>query len=116
VLTVDYPWVVWYAPDVGRETQIIRGIRFSPNEIVEIRVIGPPDIDGDGSVCDQQTTYNVQADAVGELILDATESGDPYFGTQCRGDWQAEATGQTTGLQTNTVSWTVSWFPARRER
>jgi hypothetical protein len=84
--------------------------------MVEIRVIGPPDVDGDGNVCGQQTTYTMQADAAGELALDATESGDPYFGTQCKGAWQAQATGQDTGLDTNAVNWSVAWFPARRDR
>ena len=116
ILTVDYPWLVWYGPDVGRETQVIRGRRFQPQEDVEIRVIGPPDADGDPDVCGRQTTYSVQADAAGTLILDAIESGDPYFGTQCKGVWQAQATGQDTGLATNTVNWSVAWFPARRDR
>jgi hypothetical protein len=116
VLTVEYPWVVWYGPEVGQPTQVIRGHDFQAHETVEIQVLAPPDGDGDPGVCDQQTTSTVQADAAGDIVLDTVEAGDPYFGTQCRGDWQAQASGQATGLQTNIVTWTVSWFPARRER
>jgi hypothetical protein len=116
MLTVDYPWVVWYAPDVGRETQVVRGADFMADEIVEVRVIAPPDADGDAGICGQQTTYTVQADAAGQFVLNAVEAGDPYFGTQCKGAWQVAATGQDTGLVTNSVPWSVAWFPARRDR
>jgi hypothetical protein len=116
VLTVEHPWVVWYGPEVGQPTQVIRGRDFVAHEWVEVQVSAPSDMDGGRRVCDQQNTYSVQADAAGELVLDAAEAGDLYWGTQCRGAWQAQASGQTTGLQTNTVAWTVSWFPARRER
>ncbi len=116
VLTVEHPWLVWYAPDVGQPPQVLRGSAFQAQEQVEVRVHAPADDEGEPLICAAETTYIVQADPAGELVLDAAEAGDPYFGTQCRGAWQASATGQTTGLQTNSVSWTVSWFPARRER
>ncbi len=114
-LTRDYPWLVWYGPQVGQPTQIIRGIDFVPLELVEVRVTAPEDTAGDPGVCAAQATYTVQADAAGVLLLDAGEAGDLLFGTQCKGVWQAEATGLTTGLVTNQVAWTVAWFPARRD-
>ena len=108
--------MVWYAPDVGQAPQVIRGTDFVPDEVVEIRVVAPPDTDGDAGICGQQTTYTVHADAAGTFVLNAVEAGNPYFGTQCKGAWEVAATGQDTGLDTNSVPWSVAWFPARRDR
>ena len=115
-LSVDYPWLVWFAPQVGQPTQVIRGRNFQPGENVELRLTAPPDPDGDPACCAGQTVYLVRANASGEFVMSATSVGELYFGTQCKGGWQATGTGQSTGLHTNHVPWAVAWFPAHRNR
>jgi hypothetical protein len=49
-------------------------------------------------------------------MLDAALTGDGWFGTYCRGTWQAWAEDVVSGLVSNAVTWTVAWFPIHRVR
>lgn len=66
-------------------------------------------------MCNGATAYYYEVtDAWGHFYLDPGTTGDEYFGTTCRGTWQAQAFyddpywGQ---IGSNTVTWEVRWFP-----
>ncbi len=108
ILTVDYPWLVWYGPQVGQPTQVLRGTGFTPGGAATVTVSGP-------GTCGA-ATYPVTADATGAWTLSAAGAGDAWFGVACRGAWQAAATDVASGLGSNAVAWTVAWFPVHRVR
>ncbi len=107
-LTREYPWLVWYGPQVGQPTQVLRGTGYTPQGAVTVQVAGP-------AGCGRHT-YLVTADAAGAWTLDALSSGEGWFGTACRGTWQATATDAASGLGSPAATWTVAWFPVRRTR
>jgi len=110
-ITTDYPWLVWYGPNVGQPTQVIRGTDFTPGGTVQIHLAGPFDNKGDPTVCAHTVIHTTTANASGAFAFTAA-----YLGTQCRGGWLGWADDASTGLSSNTVDWVTAWFPVHRER
>lgn len=115
-LSVDYPWLVWYGPRVGQPTQVVRGHDFTPGGLARVHLRAPADGAGDPGICGRDTEYVLTVDGAGGWVLDAPEAGDFTFGTACRGTWLARAVDVATGMTAPPVSWSVAWFPVRRER
>ncbi len=115
-LTRDYPWLIWFGPQVGQPTQILRGTGFTPSGFVQLHLWCPADADGPASHCGQEAVYPLRADAAGAFVFTALDAGEADFGTPCRGAWLAWAEDWTSGLDSNSVEWVTSWFPVRRER
>jgi len=115
-LRVEYPWLIWYGSQLGQPTQILYGTDFSPLGTVRLVLAAPADADGAAGVCGGPLSYVLRADGAGNFTFDATAAIDPHFGTPCRGQWSATAYDLVSGRGSNTVAWTVSWFPVRLSR
>lgn len=115
-LAIDYPWLIWYGPQVGQPGQTFRGRNFQPAGWVGLTVWGPPDSAGAAAFCDQERYYFLRANATGEFVFTPFDAGDAYLGTPCRGTWRAYAEDLSTGRFSNSVSWTTAWFPVQRDR
>jgi hypothetical protein len=60
--------------------------------------------------------YFLRADAAGEFVFTPFDAADAYLGTPCRGAWSVYGEDWLTGRYSNSVTWTTSWFPVRRDR
>lgn len=101
-LEVDYPWLVYYGPELGLPAQTLRGEVLPPpppGSEVRITVQQP-----DGT----EALYLRATDEFGKFLLDPAAANDPMFGAIQIGMWQAEL---ESGLSSNSVGWEVRWFP-----
>ena len=115
-LRVEYPWLIWYGSQLGQPTQILYGTRFTPTGAVRLVLTAPADTGGAVGVCGGPVIYVLRADGAGNFTFDATAAADAHFGTPCRGQWSATAYDLVSGSGSNTVAWTVAWFPVRLSR
>jgi hypothetical protein len=108
-LFAQYKYLIWYGPRLGGglPAQTLYG-HATPNSLVSIWVYSPDDSEGED--CAQTLYFSVYADPVGDFLLTPAEAGE-LFGTTCRGQWQAIAYDNSSGLYSNWVSWTTAWFP-----
>lgn len=102
-VSADYADLVYYGPQVGQRAQTLHcsvtggaGAPFG----VAFQVTNP---NGTTAV------FNLTTDASGNCVLGPGEAGDTHFGTTVTGSWSARAF--SGGASSNSVTWTVSWFP-----
>jgi len=115
-INIVYPWLIWYGPRVGQPGQTIEGRGFSPSSWVFLNIWGPADAEGDPATCDVERVYILRSDAAGEFVFTPFDAADDYLGTPCRGTWSVYGEDWLTGRYSNSVTWTTSWFPVRRDR
>jgi hypothetical protein len=104
-LVTGYSALVYYAPVVGQPAQTIMGVitgGVAPFT-VSVQVKKPS-----GAI----VVYSFNPGST--FTLDATQAGNPSFGTDEEGIWQAwallvDAAGQTT--VSPVISWQVNWYP-----
>jgi hypothetical protein len=116
-------------PDLGLPSQVLRGSYYGPppTEDARIGVTDPTGLTVYHWVPVITTTQTI-TEAWGYFLLDASVSGDEYFGTgrvcllgceewdeECGiGEWKARARYEDPWygpVESNEVSWQVSWFP-----
>ena len=108
-LQADYSALLYMAPELGQPTQILRGSVSggTPPYVVNVRVQKP-----------SGTVVNYVLGDTNTFILNANNTGDPYFGVDEEGEWTAWAESvDSNGWSAVSVSitWVVSWYPVHEE-
>ena len=108
-LQADYSALLFMAPELGQPTQILRGSVSggTPPYAVSVRVQKP-----------SGTTVTYVLGNASTFVVNANNTGDPYFGVDEEGEWTAWAE-SVDSLGWNAVSvpvtWDVSWYPVHEE-
>lgn len=102
----QYPWLLWYAANVGLPAQVLTGTLTRagtplPGDVIRLRTSSPS-----GTVAE----YWVFTDVGGVFQLDATTAGDVNFGSTEQGTWDGQAFYDVGGQSSNRVDWEVEWF------
>lgn len=105
-LTRDFPNLLQCGARVGQPTQVLRGtlsgIAPPGAQTIRVTLVAPS-----GSAA----TYLVATDLLGQFALNGAAAGDvDCFGATELGTWSAQAFYDATGLTSNTVQWSVTWF------
>ena len=106
ILYRQYPWLLWYASNLGLPAQVLTGTLTQaatpvPGAVIRLRTAAPG-----GST----NEYWVFTDAWGMFQLDATIAGDVNFGSTEQGTWDGQAFYDVGGQSSNGADWEVEWF------
>ena len=104
-LSRDYAFLLQCGAIVGEPTQVLRGVLAGSTysgQVIRIVIVDPND---------STSNYYTFTDSYGRFVLDASSvGGDVCFGSSLIGDWSAQAFYDPSGLVSNPVQWSVSWF------